>query len=111
MTASPPLRQLKDFKITPFFGLRSCEKESLYIESIEQRRGWLDSIIFGLQFLVVSFSSYHIYRDDITGENQWIVSRILSRSILGLGLSLSFYSIRFPKHSTNLTIYTKAAGA
>jgi hypothetical protein len=47
------------------------------VNTIEQRRGWLDSIVFGLQFLVLSFSSYRIYTDDVTGEHRWIVRFLL----------------------------------
>ena len=60
------------FKTTLLYTFRSHDKESSYMENVVQRRGWLDSIVFGLQLLVLSFSSYRVH-GDITVQHQWIV--------------------------------------
>jgi hypothetical protein len=69
-----------DFKTTLLYAFRPKEKESSYLESIVQRRGWLDSILLGLQLLFLFFSSYRVHGDDMTGQHQWIVRTALLRS-------------------------------
>ena len=79
LAMDPPddVAKSKDFKTTLLYTFRSHDKESSYMESVVQRRGWLDSIVFGLQLLFLSFSSYRVHGDDIPGQHQWIVSTAL----------------------------------
>jgi len=98
MFSQVDLTSSNDFETTLFYAFRSKEKESSYLESIVQRRGWLDSIVFGLQLLLLFFSSYRVHSDDITGQHQWIVRTALFSHAGVMELSHlfpTFFSDRF----------------